>query len=131
MSSDESFAALIRQMTNGVERIARDQVRLATMTAKERAGRATRGGLLMGAAGILAVLGTGCLAVAALLGLGAVLDRPWFAGVIVAAVLLVTALLVIAPGWRGLVVERVRAVPISTAQSVRQDVEAVRRALRR
>lgn len=126
--ADDSIASLLRQVRTGVERIARDEVRLALLTAKEQGIRPARGGLLLGAAAIAAALGTACLVAAALIGLSAALDRPWFAGIIIAALLLGAALLVVVPGRRGLIVEPMRDVPINTAASVRADVQAVRRA---
>jgi uncharacterized membrane protein YqjE len=129
--ADESIVTLTRQMMAGVERLVRDEVRLALLTAKEQGARAARGGVLVGAAAVAAAFGTACLAIAALIALSTALDRPWFAGIIVAVVLLSTALLVIAPGFRGLVIERMREVPINTADSVRRDIEAVRHAVPR
>jgi hypothetical protein len=126
----QTLGALSGEVVAQVRNLVRDELELGRINTRQRLAAARRGAALLGAAAFLAAVGVGCLAAAALIGLSTVLDRPWFAGVIVAVALLFLALFVVLPGWRGVVVERARAVGIDTRASVEHDIAAVRDAAR-
>jgi hypothetical protein len=110
-------------------RLARVELAAAQLETKAAAKRLTRAGLTLGLAGGLAFFGTAALTTAAVLGLSNVL-RPWFAALIVGAVLLAAAGLTVLPGRKGIVGTE-PLLPRRAMESVKTDIAAIKDALHR
>ncbi|MCU1658800.1 MAG: hypothetical protein JWO57_3456 [Pseudonocardiales bacterium] len=124
-----SMGVLTAHLSEQISRLARDEMALAQIEAKQRAKRIGAGLGMFGAAGLLAFFGVSCGVAAAVIGLANVM-RPRLAAVAVGAALLFVAGLVALPGWKG-VTERRPPVPHDSIESVKADVAAVKQALKR
>jgi hypothetical protein len=91
--SDVSAGDLVKQLTEQVSRLVKDELKLATAEMARKGARAGRGAGLFGGGGILALYGLACLIGAAVAGLAVVL-KPWAAALIVGAAVLAVAGLV-------------------------------------
>jgi hypothetical protein len=128
-TDDRSITELVAELSSHLGRLARAEIRLALAELRYKATRAKRGGGMLGFAGVLGLLGAATLMAGAVLGL-ATMFSAWLAALLVglAAVLLA--------GLLGLVARfQLRRlgplVPEWTAISVREDIDALRRAAHR
>ncbi len=126
---DSSTSELVRQLSEQVTRLARDELRLAQL---EMTGKGKRAGLgigMFGGGGLLALYGLGCLLAAAIIGLATAV-AAWLAALIVGAGLLaaagVAALLA-----RGQLRKATPAVPERAVGSVKADVEEIKESAHR
>ena len=115
---------LIRQMSEQVSRLVRDELRLAKAELTEKGRHAGIGVGLFGGAGVVALLGAGALVAAVILLLTYVMPA-WVAAAVVGVLLLALA------GALGLfgkhqVAEASPPTPARTIDSVRDDIYAVR-----
>lgn len=115
---------LIRQLSEQVSRLVRDELRLAKIELTEKGRHAGIGVGLFGGAGVVALFGGGCLVAAVVLLLAQVLPA-WAAAAIVGAVLLVVAGALGFFGKRQ-VTEAVPPTPERTIESVKDDIDAVK-----
>ncbi len=125
----QSTAELVRQMSEQVSRLIRDELRLARIELAEKGRRAGIGAGLFGAAGMLALLAAGSFVAAAIL-LLALVTPAWLAAVIVGAALLAVAGLVGLIGKRR-VAEAAPPIPDMAIESVRTDVDMLKERVRR
>lgn len=121
---DRSVAQLVRDLSEQLSRLARDEMRLATLELQRKGRRLGIGGGLLGMAGVTALLGAAALVAAAVLALALVFPA-WLAAIVVGAALLVMA------GMAALVSGRqlkraMPPVPEQTAASIAQDVKVVK-----
>src|ERR1700722_10141719 len=121
---DASAGELVKQLTEQVSRLIRDELKLAEYEMTRKAKRMGRGAGLFGGGGLVALYGIGCLLAAAILGLASVLPA-WAAALIVGGALLVMA------GVAGLmgksqVSKDAHPMPEQTVQSVKADVEEIK-----
>src|SRR5262245_65943867 len=92
-TEDASLGQLTGELSQQVSRLVRDEIRLAQVEMKDKGKRFGRGAGLMGAGGVIALFGAGCLVAAAVLALD--LAWPtWLAAIVVGAVLLIVAAIV-------------------------------------
>jgi hypothetical protein len=126
---DVPTGQLIRQLSEEVSRLVRDEVRLATLEMTGKARTAARGAGLFGGSGVMAFYATGCLLAAAIIALAGVL-RPWLAALIVGVALLVAGGAAALAGKRQ-VKRATPPVPSRAAESVKADVEQVKESARR
>jgi hypothetical protein len=68
-TADTSTAVLVKQLTEQVSRLVRDELKLATAEMTRKGARAGKGAGLFGGSGILALYGIACLIAAAVAGL--------------------------------------------------------------
>ncbi|MFC4056906.1 phage holin family protein [Planomonospora corallina] len=119
-----STGELIRQVSEEVSRLVRDEIRLAKIELAEKGKYAGRGAGLFGGAGVVALYGGGALVAAVVLLLAQVMPA-WAAAALVGAVLLVAAAIL---GFRGK--RQVSAMgsptPERTIRSVKDDIDAVK-----
>jgi uncharacterized membrane protein YqjE len=120
---------LAMQIARHVRVLARSEVELVTGDARRRLRDLGSGAAFLLLALLMATLGVMCALAAALIAMTDAIGRPWFAAIIGTAALFLTALVVVLPGWRG-VMER-RPMLISVRRSVHADVEAIRKAAHR
>lgn len=125
----ESTGELVKQLSEQVSRLVRDEMKLATVEMSSKAKSAARGAGLFGGSGVLALYGTGCLLAAAIIALAGVL-RPWLAALIVGVVLFVIAGIAALMG-KGQVKRATPPVPRHAADSVKADVEQIKESAHR
>jgi MFS family permease len=126
---DQSVADLVRQLTELVPQLVREELALAKAELTDKGKRAGLAAGLLGGGGALAFYGLGALIAAVALGLAEMLPG-WLATLVVAVVLLLVAGL-LALVARSQVRRAVPPVPEQAVQSARLDVEAVRESARR
>ena len=128
-AQERSTAELIRQMSEEVSTLVRDELQLARMEMTRKGKEAGKGAGMLGGAGLIALYGVGCLVACAVIAIAGVLSA-WLAALIVGAVLIAVAGLTAALGR-----ERLRRgtppVPQEAVDSVKADVETVREKARR
>ena len=121
---DQPLGDLVKQLAEQTSRLARLEVELAK-AGMERKGRAARAGATMlGAAGLLALLGLGALTACAVLALTHVVD-DWLAALIVGVAELVVAGIAALIG-RSRLRKLPPLVPEASLRSVRDDVATVK-----
>lgn len=115
---------LIRQMSEQVSRLVKDELRLARAELTEKGKHAGIGVGLFGGAGVVALFGAGALVAAVILFLAQVMP-PWAAAALVGGVLLVVAGMLGFFGKRQ-VAEAAPPTPERTIESVKDDIDAVK-----
>jgi len=124
-----STGELVGQLGEQLNKLVRDEVRLARAEVTQKAKRLGLGAGLLGGAGLVAILGLGALVTAAILGLADVLPG-WLAAVIVAVVLFAVAGVLALLGKKD-VQQAAPPLPTETIASVQADVDAVKKAVAR
>jgi hypothetical protein len=119
-----SAGELVRQLSEQVSRLIRDELKLAEYEMTSKARRIGRGAGMFGGSGLVALYGIGCLLAAAIIGLASVLPA-WAAALIVGGALLLIAGLAALVG-KSQVSKAVPPVPEQTVQSVQADVEEIK-----
>lgn len=127
--ADASTGELVGQLGEQLNRLVRDEVRLAQAEVTQKAKRIGLGAGLLGGAGLVAVLGLGALVTAAILGLANAVPG-WLAAVIVAVVLFAVAGVLAFLGKKD-VQQAAPPLPIEAIASVQADVDAVKQAVAR
>jgi hypothetical protein len=128
-TEQQPTAQLINQLSEQISVLVRDELTLARLEMTEKGKRAGMGAGLFGTAGVVALYGVGALLVTG--GAALALIMPvWTAALVVAAVVVVVA------GIAGLVGRKqvkgaMPSEPLSAVESGKQDVEAVKAAIRR
>lgn len=126
---DPTTGELIARLSTEVRELVRDELQLAKVEMTDKARDTGLGVGMFGAAGLIALYGVGVLVATAILALALVLDA-WLAALIVGVVLLAVAGVAALLG-RGRVRKAAPLAPAGTTDSVKQDVETVRRAAHR
>jgi uncharacterized membrane protein YqjE len=128
-AADNSTGDLVRQLSEQVSRLVRDELRLAQLEMTSKGKRAGVGIGMLGGGSLLAIYGIGCLLAAAILAL-ALAVPAWLAALIVAvAVFAVSA--VVALLGKGKLSKATPVVPEHAAQSVKADVEEIKESAHR
>jgi hypothetical protein len=128
-AADRSAGDLVKDLSEQVSRLIRDELKLAQVEMTAKGKRAGAGAGLLGGGGLLAWYGAACLLAAAIIGLARVVPA-WLAALIVGVVLLAAAGVVALLG-RGQLKKAVPAVPEQTIGSVQADVAEVKERARR
>jgi hypothetical protein len=128
-AQDNSTSELVKQMSEQVTKLVRDELRLAQLEMTRKGKRAGLGVGAFGGGGILALYGIGCLLAAAIIGLATVV-AAWLAALIIGA-----GVLIIAAGaalfGRAQLANATPPVPQQAAASVREDVQEIRESAHR
>jgi hypothetical protein len=128
-ANDATVGELAARLSEQVSRLVRDEVALAQAEMAQKAKRLGIGAGMFGASGVLALFGAGAGVAAAILALSLVVSG-WLAALIVALALFVLAGMIALAGRRG--VKRASPpVPTEAVRSTKDDVAAVRQAVRR
>jgi Flp pilus assembly protein TadB len=125
---DSSAGDLVKQLSEQVTRLVRDELKLAGDELASKGSRAARGVGVFGGSGVIALFGVGCLLAAAITGLALVL-ATWLAALIVGAALLAITGITVLVG-RAQLRRAVPLVPEQAADSVKSDVRAIRDGVR-
>jgi len=121
---EASAGELVKDLTEQVSRLIRDELKLAEYEMTRKAKRMGRGAGMFGGSGLVALYGIGCLLAAAIIGLAGVVPA-WAAALIVGGALLVIAGVAALMG-KSQVSKAVPPVPEQTLQSVKSDVEEIK-----
>lgn len=127
--ADASVGQLVERLSAQVSALVRDEMALATAEMKRKGAQAGIGIGIGGAGAVVALLGSGALVAAAVLGLATVL-AAWLAALLVGVVLLALAGVISAVG-----ITQVRnsapPVPEHAVQSTKRDIETVKESMHR
>jgi MFS family permease len=115
---------LVKQMTEQVSRLIRDELKLAEIEMTRKGARAGRGIGIFGGSGVIALYAVGCLLAAAIAGIATAVS-VWLAALIVGVVLLGVAGIGALAG-RSQLKKATPAMPEETVQSVKADVEEIK-----
>jgi uncharacterized membrane protein YqjE len=126
---ETSTGQLVKQLSEEISQLVRDEVRLATVEMTGKAKTAARGAGLFGGGGVMAFYGVGCLLAAAIIALGGVL-RPWLAALIIGVALFAAAGMAVLAG-KGQLKRATPPVPSQATESVKADVEQIKESARR
>jgi membrane protein len=125
---DSSAGELVKQLSEQVSRLVRDELKLAADEMASKGSRAAKGAGLLGGSGVIALFGVACLLGAAIAGLALVL-ATWLAALIVGAALLAVTGVAVLIG-RGQLRHAVPPVPEQAAAGVKADVQVIRAGVR-
>jgi uncharacterized membrane protein YqjE len=122
---DRSVSELVHLLTTQVSTLARKEVELAKLELAQKGKVLGMGGGMIGAAGLIAVLGLGALTATLILALTKLIDEAWLAALIVTVVYLAVAGVLALTG-RNRIQEATPLMPEETTESVKEDVEWVK-----
>jgi uncharacterized membrane protein YqjE len=122
--SERSVGDLVQELSQQTAALVRQEMRLAQVELQEKGKRAGIGAGMFGGAGLVALYGVGAV-IAAVIMLVATAIEPWVSGLIVGAVLLITAGILALLGRRQ-VEQATPPKPERAMESVQDDVEHVR-----
>jgi membrane protein len=128
-STDASAGELVRQLSEQVSVLVRDELKLAQLELTRKGKQAGIGVGLLGSSGLIALYGVACLLAAAIIALSGVL-RPWLAALIVGAALLAAAGLSALLGT-GRLRKATPPVPQEAIADVKADVTEIKEGIRR
>jgi uncharacterized membrane protein YqjE len=126
---DVPTAQLVKQLSEQVSLLVRDEMKLATLEMTGKAKTAARGAGMFGGSGVMALYGIGCLLAAAIIALAGVI-RPWLAALIVGVALFAVAGIAALAG-KGQLKRATPPVPSQAAESVKADVEQIKESAHR
>lgn len=128
-SQELSTAALVKQLSEQVSTLMRDELKLARLEMTRKGKAAGTGVGMIGGAGVIALYGLACLVACAVIAIaGAV--TAWLAALIVGIALLVAAGLAALLG-RSRLQRATPPVPQEAAESVKADVDEIKERTRR
>ena len=128
-SADRSTGELVKQLSEQVSSLVREEVKLAQLEMTRKGKQAGVGAGMLGGGGLIALYGLGCLIACAVLAISLAL-AAWLAALIVGLVLLAVAGAAALAGKRRLQ-KAVPPVPAETVDSVKADVEQIKERARR
>ena len=123
-AAEHSTGELVKNLSEQVSRLIRDELQLAEYEMTRKAKRLGRGAGLFGGGGLFALYGIGCLLAAAVIALAGVISA-WLAALIVGAALVAAAGLAALIG-RSQLKKATPPVPEQAAASVKADVEEIK-----
>jgi uncharacterized membrane protein YqjE len=121
---DASLGELSMELSQQISRLVRDEFQLAQVEIKEKGKRFGRGAGWMGAGGVLALFGFGCLVTTAVLALDKVWVN-WLAALVVGGCLLVAAGIAVMAG-RGQLRRGTPPVPSEAIASAKEDIQTLK-----
>jgi uncharacterized membrane protein YqjE len=126
---EASAGQLVKQLSEQMSRLVRDELKLATVEMTSKAKTAGKGAGLFGGSGIMALYGAGCLIACVIIALAGVM-RAWLAALIVGVALFAAAGIAALAG-RAEVRKATPALPSQAAESVQADVEQIKESAHR
>jgi hypothetical protein len=124
-----SAAELVKQLSEQVSRLARDELRLAQLEMTRKGKRAGAGIGMLSGGGLIALYGAACLIAAAIIGLATAVPA-WLAALLIGAALLAVAAATAITG-RAQLKKAAPGVPEQAVQNVKADVEEVKESAQR
>jgi len=126
---EASAGQLVKQLSEQVSLLVRDELKLASMEMTGKAKTAARGAGMFGGSGVVALYGIGCLLAAGIIALAGVV-RPWLAALIVGVALFVVAGIAALAG-RGALKKATPPLPSHAAENVKADVAQIKESAHR
>jgi uncharacterized membrane protein YqjE len=126
---DRSAGELVKQLTEQVSVLIRDELKLARVEMTQKGKQAGVGAGLLGGSGLIALYGVGCLIACVIIAISGVV-AAWLAALIVGAALLAVAGAGALIG-KGRLQKATPPVPEQAVDSVRTDVEEIKERARR
>ena len=123
-AGEDSTAELVKNLSEQVSRLIRDELKLAEYEMARKARRMRAGAGMFGGSGLAAFYGVGCLLAAAITGMAVVLPA-WLAALLVGLAVLAVAGLLALLG-RGQLGRATPPVPEQAARSMKADVEEIK-----
>lgn len=127
---DQSVGDLVKQLSEQTATLVRQEMKLAQTELQEKGKKAGIGAGMFGAGGLVAFFGAACLIAAAVLALATAVDHSWLAALIVGVVLLAVAGVAALMGKKK-IEEATPPAPEQAVQSMKRDVDTVKRRARR
>ncbi len=128
-TSAASTGDLVKQLSEQVSRLVRDELRLAQLEMTRKGKQAGVGAGLLGGGGVIALYAVGCLLAAAIIGLATAV-AAWLAALIVGVVLLLIAAVSALMG-KGRLSKATPPVPKQAVDSIKADVEEIKESAHR
>jgi hypothetical protein len=128
-AEEHSTAELVKQVTEQVSVLVRDELKLARLEMTTKGKQAGAGLGMLGGSGLVALYGVGCLIACAVVAISHVLPA-WLAVLIVGVALLAVAGIAAMAG-RGRMRKATPPMPRQAASSMRADTEEIRERARR
>jgi uncharacterized membrane protein YqjE len=128
-SAGQSTGELVKQLSEQVSTLVKDELKLARLEMTRKGKQAGQGAGMLGASGLIALYGIGCLIACAVIAISLKL-QAWLAALIVGVALLAVAGVVGMAG-RGRLRKATPPVPTDAAESVKADVEVIKERTRR
>jgi hypothetical protein len=128
-ASERSGRDLIKQLSEQVSVLIRDELKLAQLEMTRKGKQAGSGIGMLGGSGLVVLYGIGCLLACAIIAISGVL-AAWLAALVVAAALLAAAAAAALLG-KGRLRKATPPVPEEAVGSIRTDVEEIRERARR
>ncbi len=128
-TSERSTGELVKQMSEQVSTLVRDELKLAQLEMTRKGKQAGIGVGMFGGSGVIALYGVGCLIACAILGISRVL-APWLSALIVGVTLLAVAGIAALAG-KSRLQRATPPVPQEAVHSVKTDVEEIKERARR
>jgi hypothetical protein len=126
---ERSTGELVKQISEQISVLMRDELKLAQLEMTRKGKRAGMGIGILGGSGLTALYGLGCLIACVILAISGVL-AAWLAALIVCAMLLAVAGVADLIG-KGRLQRATPPVPEETVNSVKADVEEIKKRARR
>lgn len=126
---DSSAGELVKQLSEQVSRLVRDELRLARLEMTSKGKRAGLGIGMLGGGGVLAMYGTGCLLASAIIAL-AIAVPAWLAALIIGVAVLAASAAAALLG-KAKLSKATPVVPEQAVDSVRAAVEEIKESARR
>jgi hypothetical protein len=126
---ERSTGELVKQISEQISVLVRDELKLAQLEMTRKGKRAGMGIGILGGSGLTALYGLGCLIACVIIAISGVL-AAWLAALIVGAVLLAVAGVAALIG-KGRLQRATPPVPEETVNSVKADVEEIKKRARR
>jgi uncharacterized membrane protein YqjE len=124
-----STGDLVKQLSEQVSRLVRDELRLAQLEMTRKGKAAGIGAGLLGGSGLIALYAVGCLLAAAIIGLATAV-AAWLAALIVGVALLLIAGVSAMLG-KGRLSKATPPVPQQAVDSIKADVEEIKESAHR
>jgi uncharacterized membrane protein YqjE len=121
---ERSTGELIKLMSEQVSTLVRDELKLAQLEMTRKGKQAGMGAGMLGAGGMVALYGIGCLIACAIIAISREL-APWLSALIVGAALLAVAGILALAG-KGRLQKATPPMPREAVQSVKADVEEIK-----
>jgi len=128
-AAGQSTGELVKQLSEQVSTLVKDELKLARLEMTRKGKQAGQGAGMLGASGLIALYGIGCLIACAIIAISLKL-QAWLAALIVGAALLAIAGVVGMAG-RSRLRKATPPVPTDAAESVKADVEVIKERTRR
>ena len=123
-AAEHSTAELVKQVTEQVSVLVRDELKLAQLEMSGKAKQAGKGAGLLGGGGLVALYGVACLIACVIIAISHSL-QAWLSALIVGAALLAVAGVLAALG-RGHLKKATPPVPTEAVDSVKTDVAEIK-----